>query len=327
MAEAPVQRIVLYIDDLDRCPPARVVKVLEAVHLLLAFRMFVVVVGVDIRWVAQALRRRYPLQLGDRPGIASPIDYLEKVFQIPFWLPAMSATAGRRLLEAAIGPADPATALSRSETQTADAQLDPERPADGGAPLGARHAIGPILRQLPAVAADVHAPAVPADVQSASAPADARAAAEALVLGNTERYRLLGMSAAVGTSPRRANRFANLYRLLKASLSPAERRGFVLDGGKGGSYGGALTLLAAATGAPQATRVLVAQLAEEPGADPASYLQTRFAAVAPSVLPSEKPAFDAVQAMALAAQDTAAAVRHLRHWAPRVNRFVFDGQD
>ncbi len=142
-----------------------------------------------------------------------------------------------------------------------------------------------------------------------------------------ERYRLLGMSAAVGASPRRANRFANLYRLLKASLSPAERRGFVLDGGKGGSYGGALTLLAAATGAPQATRVLVAQLAEEPGADPASYLQTRFAAVAPSVLPSEKPAFDAVQAMALAAQDTAAAVRHLRHWAPRVNRFVFDGQD
>jgi hypothetical protein len=31
--------------------------------------------------------------------------------------------------------------------------------------------------------------------------------------------------------------------------------------------------------------------------------------------------------MALAAQDTAAAVRPLRHWAPRVNRFVFDGQD
>jgi hypothetical protein len=32
----PVDRIVLFIDDLDRCDPDRVVKVLEAVHLLLA---------------------------------------------------------------------------------------------------------------------------------------------------------------------------------------------------------------------------------------------------------------------------------------------------
>lgn len=49
----PVERIVLYIDDLDRCPPKRVVEVLEAVHLLLAFPLFVVVVGVDVRWVSR----------------------------------------------------------------------------------------------------------------------------------------------------------------------------------------------------------------------------------------------------------------------------------
>src|SRR5690606_12021301 len=38
-----VQRIVLYVDDLDRCPPARVVELLQAIHLLLAFPLFVVV--------------------------------------------------------------------------------------------------------------------------------------------------------------------------------------------------------------------------------------------------------------------------------------------
>jgi hypothetical protein len=32
-----INRIVLYIDDLDRCPPERVVQVLQAIHLLLAF--------------------------------------------------------------------------------------------------------------------------------------------------------------------------------------------------------------------------------------------------------------------------------------------------
>lgn len=46
-----LNRIVLYIDDLDCCPPQKVVEVLQAVHLFLAFPLFVVVVGVDSRWV------------------------------------------------------------------------------------------------------------------------------------------------------------------------------------------------------------------------------------------------------------------------------------
>jgi hypothetical protein len=147
------------------------------------------------------------------------------------------------------------------------------------------------------------------------------------VLGQHERERLVSMAAAVGVSPRRAKRFANLYLLLKASLSAGERRGFVFDEGKGGSFEGALLLLAAATGAPRATRALITLLAEEPGSDPATYLQTRFAQVAPSVQAEERRAFDAVQTMALGARDNAALIRHLRLWAPGVTRFVFAGQD
>jgi hypothetical protein len=55
-----VERIILYIDDLDRCQPKRVVEVLEAIHLLLSFRLFIVVVAVDPRWVIESLRQRYP---------------------------------------------------------------------------------------------------------------------------------------------------------------------------------------------------------------------------------------------------------------------------
>ena len=54
-----INRIVLYIDDLDRCPPNKVVDVLQAVHLLLAFPLFVVVVGVDARWITRSLETRY----------------------------------------------------------------------------------------------------------------------------------------------------------------------------------------------------------------------------------------------------------------------------
>jgi hypothetical protein len=57
------QRIVFYIDDLDRCRAAQVVRVLEAVHLLLAFNRFVVVVGVDTRWLETSLMSFYDEQL------------------------------------------------------------------------------------------------------------------------------------------------------------------------------------------------------------------------------------------------------------------------
>ena len=91
----PIQRIILYIDDLDRCRPDRVVQVLEAVHLLLAFPLFIVVVGVDPRWLRHSLAKYYPDTLTEdgpdgsdgvavnAPRSSTPQDYLEKIFQIP----------------------------------------------------------------------------------------------------------------------------------------------------------------------------------------------------------------------------------------------------
>ena len=86
----PIQRIVLYIDDLDRCRPERVVEVLEAVHLLLAFPLFIVVVGVDPRWLRHSLAQHYtatlseedvPARLAGRGGSAfysTPQEYLRE---------------------------------------------------------------------------------------------------------------------------------------------------------------------------------------------------------------------------------------------------------
>lgn len=96
----PLERIILYIDDLDRCPDDKVLEVLQAVNLLMAFPLFVVVVGVDARCVHNALTHRNILQysqlLDGRNieqmekefdiNIIQPEDYLEKIFQIPFHL-------------------------------------------------------------------------------------------------------------------------------------------------------------------------------------------------------------------------------------------------
>lgn len=76
-------RVILYIDDLDRCPPDRVVDVLEAVQLLLNTPLFVVVLAIDDRYIARALETAYKGVL-KRRGTPSGIDYIEKIIQIPY---------------------------------------------------------------------------------------------------------------------------------------------------------------------------------------------------------------------------------------------------
>ncbi len=76
-------RVFLYIDDLDRCPPDRVVEVLEAVQLLLNTKLFVVILAIDDRYIARALEQVYAGVL-KRRGKPSGIDYLEKIIQIPY---------------------------------------------------------------------------------------------------------------------------------------------------------------------------------------------------------------------------------------------------
>jgi hypothetical protein len=104
----PVERIILYIDDLDRCPEENVVQVLEAVNLLMAFPLFVVIVGVDPRWVKNALIKKYTLQFASNlnNGDASrteieqiePSNYLEKIFQIPFHLKDASLISVKEMI-------------------------------------------------------------------------------------------------------------------------------------------------------------------------------------------------------------------------------------
>lgn len=108
-----IDRIILYIDDLDRCPEDRVVEVLEAVHLLLSFELFGVVVGVDPRWVSHALNQKYKgLLQGNFDNTknlkqnnehlykynATTYDYLEKIFQIPFALLPIEVKGAQNLL-------------------------------------------------------------------------------------------------------------------------------------------------------------------------------------------------------------------------------------
>lgn len=76
-------RIVLFIDDLDRCPPDRVVQVLEAVQLLVKTPLFIAVLAIDERYITRALEKCYK-DILVRRGSPSGTDYLEKIIQIPY---------------------------------------------------------------------------------------------------------------------------------------------------------------------------------------------------------------------------------------------------
>ena len=85
-------RVVLFIDDLDRCPPDRVVEVLEAAQLLVKTNLFVVVMAMDVRYITKALEKSYTGVLDSR-GDPSGLDYIEKIVQIPYRIRPISEEA------------------------------------------------------------------------------------------------------------------------------------------------------------------------------------------------------------------------------------------
>jgi formylglycine-generating enzyme required for sulfatase activity len=77
-------RLVVFIDDLDRCTPDKVPEVLEAIKLFTTTPRCVYVLGLDHDIVRQGIKAKYQFETP-----AEATEYLEKVVQIPFHLPPL----------------------------------------------------------------------------------------------------------------------------------------------------------------------------------------------------------------------------------------------
>ena len=91
---ANLARIVVFVDDLDRCLPTSALTMLESMKLFFDMPGFVFVVGLDERAVEAAVRTKFtaaPLRPG-REELNQQIEreYLKKIFQVPFTLPAIA---------------------------------------------------------------------------------------------------------------------------------------------------------------------------------------------------------------------------------------------
>jgi hypothetical protein len=89
--------LVIFIDDLDRCLPAKTVEVLETVKLFLDTTGCVFVLGADVDVIRQAVAGHYKAA-----GLTgeSAKDYLEKVIQLRFALPPILGDVMKAYLEA-----------------------------------------------------------------------------------------------------------------------------------------------------------------------------------------------------------------------------------
>ncbi len=97
LKESSITRLVITIDDLDRCSPDTIIPTLEAIKLFLFVPRTAFIIGADEELVRYAVRRRFPELPGDRREVGR--DYLEKLIQFPVRIPAL----GRAEVESYMG--------------------------------------------------------------------------------------------------------------------------------------------------------------------------------------------------------------------------------
>jgi len=163
---ANIDQLVVLIDDLDRCLPTPAIETLEAIRLFLFVPKTAFIIGADEGMIEYAVRRHFP----DLPVAQGPIpyarNYLEKLIQVPFRIPALGTQETRIyvtlvLIEALMGSdhagfkkllGDARDSLSRpwlgTELDAAKIRaVDPSRKAELDAIIVLAQQIGPVLAE------------------------------------------------------------------------------------------------------------------------------------------------------------------------------------
>lgn len=242
----PVDRIILYIDDLDRCPENKVLEVLQAVHLMLAYPLFVIVVGVDPRWLLNSLKLGYAVLNNSKtpqegqPDLwqPTPQNFLEKIFQIPFCLRPMSQNGFSdlmsNLLKGKIETSHPALETPKEQSKKEE-QSQENQTAHSSAENTTQHTES--------------VPPTPPKTENTPPPVE-EVSDESLIIKKWEAD-FAGKLHLFITTPRAAKRFTNIYRILKAAVPKQQLPTFEGSAELPGEYQIVMILLAILTGQPQ----------------------------------------------------------------------------
>lgn len=106
--EAKIDQLVVLIDDLDRCLPATAIDTLEAIRLFLFVPKTAFIIGADEGMIEYAVRQHFPNLPLTAGGVSYTRNYLEKLIQVPFRIPALGVQESRAyvtllLIQALVG--------------------------------------------------------------------------------------------------------------------------------------------------------------------------------------------------------------------------------
>jgi hypothetical protein len=276
--------------------------VLQAVHLLLAFPLFIVVVGVDPRWLLRSLETQSAVfSTNEENGRAereenplwqsTPMNYLEKIFQIPFTLRPINKDGFRNLVEkfaaakklegsqpkavevktslaamaatASVGVATASTAQPPAGVAAVPSAAAPQNPPVASEPQtttqqGVVQATE--VAQRPVTSVEKPSTGTTAQQGPVAEPIDRNPAH--LQIEDWEREFMKTLHKLI-PSPRAGKRFINIYRLLRASVNDSGRKRFIGDASSGGDYQAVQMLLAILTGYPAEATEILQRLIEE----------------------------------------------------------------
>jgi predicted KAP-like P-loop ATPase len=108
---ADIDQLIVIVDDLDRCLPQTAIATLEAIRLFLFVERTAFVIGADELMIEYAVKEHFP-DLPPTSGLVSYArNYLEKLIQVPFRIPALGLAETRvyvtlLLAENALGSTD-----------------------------------------------------------------------------------------------------------------------------------------------------------------------------------------------------------------------------
>jgi hypothetical protein len=215
----PIDRVIIYVDDLDRCPHDVVVRVLETIKVLLDLRHFVVVVGVDSRWLFRSIQVHFSKLLHPEAGsdddavwAATPQNYLEKIFQYSIVLRPIDAAGFERLIGSLLRVEDEVAKGAAGESLSGAVAAEPE-----DAPPEERRA-----------RAEATAPEVSERLRTDSTASEAGMPPPEFDLTpgdlviTRDELDFMRRLAPLFATPRAAKRLVNIYRLLRVSAG-AER--------------------------------------------------------------------------------------------------------
>lgn len=227
------RRLVVFVDDLDRCSHARIGQTLDAIRLVMDVPQVVVVLGIDPRIAFQAMALQYEdFAEPQRSKEEIARDYLGKIIQVPIRLrrpspDELDGFVSERLFAGATASSndDAGNATVRGGQAAATVHID-----GSTGPRGSEGATSPVGASVLGGTGSLAARPFDASVStpgSSAAPAAARSLrlhlAEVMRPDDKEREIFQGLVRAFGFyNPRQLIRLFNSYSLLK--LFAATRR-------------------------------------------------------------------------------------------------------